>query len=108
MGFCLYTVFRFRKSKHPKADYVGVKTHFSTYLEGAVAVIEIGLLAGLSIPLWAKKVAPPPPDALRVRVFAQQFRWNVLYPGPDGKFGRTDVELINDSEQNYIGIDRKR
>src|SRR2546430_11187184 len=42
LGYFLYTIFRFRKSKHPKADYVGVKGHVSNWVEGGVAVVEAG------------------------------------------------------------------
>ena len=36
---------------------------------------------------------------------AQQFQWNFRYPGPDGKFGRTDLTLV--SSTNQIGLDEK-
>ncbi len=29
-----------------------------------------------------------------MRVVAEQFAWNIHYPGPDGVFGRTDPKLI--------------
>ena len=32
-------------------------------------------------------MATPPADALQIEVTAQQFMWNVRYPGPDGAFG---------------------
>ena len=43
---------------------------------------------------------------MRVRVIAQQFAWNIHYPGPDGVFGRTDIKLL-DEQTNPIGLDRK-
>jgi cytochrome c oxidase subunit 2 len=106
--FFLYTIFHFRKSRHPRADYAGVKTHASSYLEAAVAVIEVALLVGLSIPFWSWKVSafPTESNTVRVRVIAQQFAWNIHYPGPDGIFGRTDIKLV-DEEKNPIGLDRK-
>ncbi|PYR25353.1 MAG: hypothetical protein DMF92_20695, partial [Acidobacteria bacterium] len=33
-----------------------------------------------------------------------QFAWNIQYPGADGKFGRTDVNLV--SASNPLGLDR--
>ena len=104
--FFIYTLVRFRASRHPKADYVGVRTHSSSYLEGLVAAIEGVLLIGFAIPLWATKVndVPPESDATVVRVVAEQFAWNVHYPGPDGVFGRTDIALI--SPENPLGLDR--
>ena len=109
IGFFLYTIFRFRRSAHPKADYVGVTTHTSSYIEAGVAIIEVILLVALSIPFWAWKVnaaRADDPNVVRIRVIAQQFAWNVHYPGPDGVFGRTDVSLV-DTQSNPLGLDRK-
>ncbi len=106
--FFLYTIFRFRRGAHPKADHDGVKSHASSYLEAGVAVIEVALLIGISIPFWSWKVnaaVTDSPDAVRIRVIAQQFAWNIHYPGPDGKFGRTDIKLVNE-QTNPIGLDR--
>jgi len=38
---------------------------------------------------------------------AKQFAWSFRYPGPDGKFGRTDLKLINDAAGNPFGLDEK-
>jgi cytochrome c oxidase subunit 2 len=105
--FFVYILWRFRKGRNPRADHDGVKSHTSSYIEAGVAVIEIALLVGLSIPFWSKKVSafPTSPDTVHVRVIAQQFAWNIHYPGPDGKFGRTEIKLV--SEDNPIGLDRK-
>src|SRR5690606_4698377 len=53
-AYFLYTLFRFRASKNPRASYAGAQTHASSYIEVAVAAIEGVLLIGLAIPLWAK------------------------------------------------------
>ena len=73
-----------------------------------MAVAEAFLLVGLSMPLWADRVEhlPPPAESTRVRVVAEQFAWNVHYPGPDGVFGRTDPKLI-DAQANPLGLDRE-
>ena len=55
-AFFLYTLVRFRQSRNAKADYEGVKSHNSSYLEIAVAVIEAVLLIGFAIPAWASRV----------------------------------------------------
>jgi cytochrome c oxidase subunit 2 len=106
-GFFLYCLVRFRQSRHPVADYAGVKSHRSTYLEIGVAVVEAVLLFGFAIPLWAARVDRRPPDseALVVQVTAEQFAWNVHYPGPDRVFGRTDIKLL-DLQANPLGLDR--
>ena len=106
-GFFSYCLVRFRRSRHPVANYAGVKSHTSSYLEVGVAVVEAVLLFGFAIPLWAARVdrMPSESEALVVRVTAEQFAWNVHYPGPDGKFGRTDLKLL-DTQANPLGLDR--
>jgi cytochrome c oxidase subunit 2 len=105
-GFFLYTLVRFRKSRNPVANYTGVTSPASKYSEIAVAVIEGILLVGFAIPIWAARVdrVPPENESLVVQVTAEQFAWNVRYPGADGKFGRTDIKLI-DTQSNPLGID---
>ena len=105
-AFMIYTVFKFRARDGVKADYHGVRTHFSSYIEAAVAVVEVIFLVFLSIPVWAaiKAEPPEPQDAdVHVRIVAEQFAWNVHYPGPDGKFGKTDVSLVDGA--NPLGLD---
>jgi len=106
-GFFLYCLFRFHRSRNPVADYAGVRSHASSYLEIGVAIVEAVLLIGFSIPLWAARVdhLPSESEALVVEVTGEQFAWNVHYPGPDGKFGRTDIKLL-DMQSNPLAIDR--
>lgn len=104
--FYLFTLIRFRKSRQPQASYSGVKSHFSNYLEVAVLLIEVVLLVGFSIPLWSNRVDkfPAEKDATVVRIVAEQFAWNIHYPGPDGIFGKTDIKLVD--ADNPLGLDR--
>jgi cytochrome c oxidase subunit 2 len=106
-AFFVYCLVRFRRSRNPVANYAAVKSHFSSYLEGAVAVVEMILLFGFSVPLWAARVdrLPPESEALVVQVTGEQFAWNVHYAGPDGTFGRTNIKLI-DVQSNPLGLDR--
>jgi cytochrome c oxidase subunit II len=106
-GFFVYALIRFRRSRNPVADYTGVRSHASNYSEVAVAVVEAVLLFAFSIPIWAARVdrMPPESEALLVQVTGEQFAWNIHYAGPDGKFGRTDITMI-DSQSNPLGLDR--
>ena len=105
LAYFLYVVFRFRQSRNPKASYVGVKSHASSYIEGAVAFVEAVLLIGFAVPLWSKAVDsfPAGPQATQIHVIAEQFSWSVRYPGADGQFGRQDLKLI--SSTNAFGVD---
>src|SRR6202790_1940390 len=108
VGWSAYFVFvliRFRKHRHPKADYQGIKSGISTHLEFSVVLIEAVLLIGFAIPLWAKRVNqfPETKDAVLVHAVGQQFNWNFHLPGPDGQFGRRDIHLVTNS--NPLGLD---
>lgn len=104
--FYTFILIRFRKSRNPAANYRGVKSHFSSYLEVGVIIAEAILLVAFSIPLWSKRVDafPREQDATIIRVTAEQFAWNVHYPGPDGKFGKQSITLID--QDNPLGLDR--
>ncbi|HEX9699188.1 MAG TPA: hypothetical protein VGD06_06975 [Acidobacteriota bacterium] len=106
-AYFIYVLIRFRAGANPEASYHGAHSHFSSYTEAAVAVVEVVLLVGFAIPAWSMWVTPPAgDDVFEVRIVAQQFNWNVHYPGPDGVFGRTDINLVDDGIVNNIGLDR--
>ena len=104
--FFLFVLFRFRRGAHPRAVYTGAKGSVAKAVEIAVVVIEMALLIVYAIPAWAARVAqfPAETEAVVVRVVAEQFAWNVHYPGADGKFGRADIKLV--SSDNPLGLDR--
>ena len=106
-AFFIFVLFRFRRGANPRADYAGAKGKFAKSTEIAVAVIEIVLLVGYAIPAWALRVKafPSESEAVVVRVIGEQFAWNVHYPGPDGRFGRTDLKLV--TADNPLGLDRR-
>ncbi len=71
----------------------------------ATAVLFLGLLA-LGGRVWATvQFTPAPADAETIEVLGKQFAWSFRYAGPDGRFGRTDVRLINDAGGNPFGVD---
>jgi cytochrome c oxidase subunit 2 len=106
-AFFLFVLVRFRKGANQRANYTGAKGKFAKSTEIAVAIVEIVLLIGYAIPVWATRVTrfPAERDAVVVHVVGEQFAWNVHYPGPDGKFGRTDVKLV--TADNPLGLDRR-
>ena len=105
--FFIYTLIRFRSSNNPKANYHGITTHYSSYVEVGVVVFEALLLISFAIPGYAtvKYDKALEDTEIEVRVIAQQFAWNIHYPGADGKFGTTKISLV-DEETNPIGLDR--
>lgn len=106
-GYFVYTLWRFRAKRNPKADHHGVRGHASSYLEMVVAGIEVLILVGVAIPLWAKAVdvtgIASEEESTEIQVVAQQFAWNGRYPGPDGKFGAQSMQFVSDN--NIFGVD---
>jgi len=104
--YYVFVLFRFRRGANPVASYTGAKGKISKGTEVAVALIEVLLLVFYAIPAWAKRVKafPSENEAVVVRVVGEQFAWNMHYPGPDGRFGRTALNLI--SADNPLGLDR--
>jgi len=105
-AFFIYCLVRFRKSRNPEANYSGVKSRLSNYTEAAVAIIEGVLLIGFAFPIWAeiRTEFPTEENPTIIDVVAEQFAWNVHYPGDDGVFGRRDISLV--SAENPLGLDR--
>ncbi len=105
-AYFFYAIWRFRASRNAKADYVGVTNHASSYIEVAVAIAEGILLFALAVPLWSKAASafPDPAQSTVLRIIGQQFNWTARYPGPDGVFGRSSLELV--SGDNPMGLDK--
>jgi len=105
-GYFVYALWRFQARRNPKADHIGVRSHASSYIEVIVAGVEVILLVFIAIPLWAHSsdVSKIPKDAnaFPIQVVAQQFDWNVRYPGKDGKFGKQDMTMV--TETNVFGV----
>ncbi len=105
-AFFVFVLFRFRKGANPRANYNGAKGKISKMLEIGIVVVEAVLLVFYAIPAWATRVSfPAENEATVVRVVAEQFAWNIQYPGADGRFGRTDITLV--APENPLGLDRR-
>lgn len=107
LAYFAYALFRFHRSRNPKADYIGVRNHASNYIEIIVALVEAVLLIFVAVPLWASTVNkfPDEKDATNIQIVAQQFLWNVRYPGKDGIFGAQDMRFV--TSDNPFGVDPK-
>lgn len=105
-SYFAWVLFRFRKSRQPRANPAGAKGRFAVWIEAGVVAAEAAILIVFALPVWYARTAPASAGehALVVRVVAEQFTWNVHYPGPDGRFGATSVSLV--SSENPLGLDR--
>lgn len=95
-----------RRTNKSKAHF----THGHTRLEMAWTIVPAIILAALALAskrVWDDyRYATPDPNRAVILVIGQQFKWNVIYPGPDGKLGRyllfprpTDLEW---GDPNYF------
>jgi cytochrome c oxidase subunit 2 len=101
-----YAIIKFR-DRGGTARYSHGNNILEVVWTSATAVLFIGLvLAGTRI--WAAvHFEEAPANALRIEVMSKQFAWSFRYAGPDGKFGKTDLKLVNDQGGNPFGIDDK-
>ena len=104
-SFFVYTLVRFRRAAHPVAVYERRNGWWILAIGGAVLAAEVVLLAFFSIPAWTARLAAFPVEnaSTVVRVVAEQFSWNVHYPGEDGRFGRTALAFLG--PENPLGLD---
>jgi cytochrome c oxidase subunit II len=101
-----YAIFRFRDNGG-RATYSHGNNRLETIWTTATAVLFLGIVV-MGSKIWASvHFDEAPPDAIAIEVMAKQFAWNFRYPGPDGRFGRTDLKLVNDAGGNPFGIDEK-
>jgi cytochrome c oxidase subunit 2 len=105
-AYFLWVLVRFRRGRQPQANPQGAKGRLAFWTEIGVVVAEVVLLVVFALPIWFQRTAAQPsdPNALVIRVIAEQFVWNVHYPGADGQFGDTSLKLL--STTNPIGLDR--
>ena len=105
-AFFVFCLIRFRRGAHPVAAHRGLKPLLPWLAIGAVVIGDAVLLATSALPAWLERSAPPSADSnpLEVHIAAEQFAWNIHYPGPDGRFGLVRAALIGPA--NPVGIDR--
>ena len=103
--FFIHCLIRYRSGANPTATYDPIKAKLSKYVEIFVVVFEAFLLVGLSMPVWSQFKAdlPAESEAVEIHVMAEQFAWNVHYPGADGVFGRKAPQFV--TPENLLGLD---
>jgi len=94
-GTLLFFLMRYRSRPGRAATYL----HGSAVAEVIWTVIPAGIVIWLAFGsqrVWSQIQGPPPAHQLELEVKAEQFAWNVRYPGPDGKLNTSDdLETIN-------------
>jgi cytochrome c oxidase subunit 2 len=91
-GALVYFLIKYRGRPNNRK---GIFSHGNTRLEMAWTIIPAIIL--IVIALWTKRVwddyrynptVANDPNVVKILVIGQQFKWNVIYPGPDGELGR--------------------
>jgi cytochrome c oxidase subunit 2 len=106
-AFFVYCLVRFRAGRQPHPSTRPLKPLLPALAIAIVVIGDVVLLATAALPAWLNRSSLPDPSMrpLEIRVVAEQFAWNIHYPGPDGQFGPTSATLI--SATNPLGIDRR-
>ncbi len=92
----------YRRREGRRATY----THGNTTLEiiwTVVPAIILVVLSFLSQASWARIKGHVPPGDVEVQVTSKQFNWEMLYPGPDGKFGTADDLMLENELHVPLG-----
>jgi cytochrome c oxidase subunit 2 len=103
----VFALIKFRRGANPEPRPEGVRGMWPAIAIGVVIAGDVIILATQALPAWSARNAPPPAGVqpVEIRITAEQFAWNIHYPGPDGVFGRTSQALV--SASNPVGIDRQ-
>jgi cytochrome c oxidase subunit 2 len=103
-----YFVARYGGAGSEKADYWHDNPKGEFFLLTGTALILV-VLVFMGQRVWVRYYFTDlPENATAVQVTAQQFQWQFHYPGADGKFGRTDLTLVDStSPAGQVGLDDK-
>jgi len=100
-----YFIIRYRERPGQKATYSHGNNKLEVIWTTATTVL-FYVMVMMGFQVWIDMyIQAAPEDALQIEVTGQQFAWNIRYPGPDGQFGSTSPELIDDSAGNPLGLD---
>ncbi len=107
LGLGLFA-WRYRdRGARTKVAYSQGNTRLEVLWTTLTAILFIGLnLWGAKI--WAaNRFEPAKPGAVQVEATGMQFAWYFRYPGPDGRYGRTDAKLEDASAggEAAVGLD---
>ncbi len=101
-----YAIVKFRNDGR-RAGYSHGNNKLETIWTSATALLFLGLVV-MGTQIWASvHFDEAPADSIVVEVTSKQFSWSFRYPGADGKFGHTDLKLVNDANGNPLGLDDK-
>lgn len=92
-GLILFFLVRYRRRAGAKAAYIPGNTlrQAAWILVPCLIVLILDLWIDFrGAAVWAKIKGKVPASDLMIQVTGKQFNWEIVYPGPDGKFGTED------------------
>ncbi|UTW63475.1 cytochrome c oxidase subunit II [bacterium SCSIO 12741] len=97
----IYFVYRYAKTRSPKATYVthNNKLEFIWTIAPAI-VLAIIIIYGINT--WNKAMREKPNGALNIELYARQFDWTARYAGQDTTLGHANFLMI--SGTNPLGL----
>lgn len=104
--YFVWVLFRYRAGRQTEPNLRGARGHLAMFVFAGVVVAEGVMLIGVGLPGWYERtVNRPSGRPFVMRVVAEQFAWNVHFPGADGSFGDTAMSLL--SPTNPLGLNRE-
>jgi cytochrome c oxidase subunit 2 len=101
-----WVIVKFR-DKGGHARYSHGNNKWEVVWTSATAILFVGIVL-MGTRIWAEvHLSEPDPASIPIEVMTKQFAFAFRYPGVDGKFGRTDLKLVNDAGGNPFGLDDK-
>jgi len=99
-----WVILRYRDDGRHRASYSHGNNKLEALWTTATAVLFIGIVL-IGTKIWvAVQLGEPDPHAIPIEILARQFAFAFRYPGPDGKFGATDLKQVNDAAGNPFGL----
>jgi cytochrome c oxidase subunit 2 len=96
-------IYQYRYQEGRKAKFYP-DNHYLELAWTIIPAIVLALLIFTGLRAWNDITAPASEDAEVIELVAQQFAWNVRYPGvKDNKLGKHNFRLIDDT--NQLGLD---
>jgi cytochrome c oxidase subunit 2 len=105
-GMLGYFVARYGTAGKEKAGYWHDNPKAEFFLLSGTAVILV-ILVFMGMRVWTTFFfSDQPKDAMEISITAQQFQWNMHYPGDDGKFGKTSMLNVDSTTtRGQVGMD---
>jgi len=105
-GLILFFLIRYRRRASAKAAYIPGNTlrQAAWILVPCLIVLILDLWIDFrGAAVWARIKGKVPASDLMIQVTGKQFNWEIVYPGPDGKFGTEDDFQIENELHVPVG-----